>query len=99
MCMSEHEGFCVPLLEAMYFDIPIVAYQSSAIGYTLGGSGILLDKKNPLETAGVMDKVIRDEALSNRILSKQRKRLQDFGKERTERLFMEKIEGFLKNEG
>ena len=99
LCMSEHEGFCVPLLEAMYFDIPIVAYQSSAIGYTLGGSGILLDKKNPLETAGVMDKVIRDEALRNRILSKQRKRLQDFGKERTERLFMEKIEGFLKNEG
>lgn len=99
LCMSEHEGFCVPLLEAMYFNIPIVAYQSSAIGYTLDGSGILLKQKNPLETAGVMDKVIGNEALKNRMLSKQKRRLQDFGKERTERLFMEKIEGFLKNEG
>ena len=96
LCMSEHEGFCVPLVEAMYFNIPIVAYESSAIGYTLDGSGILLEKKNPLETAGIMDKVIRDEALKSRILLKQKKRLQDFGKERTEQLFMEKIEGFLR---
>lgn len=98
LCMSEHEGFCVPLVEAMYFNIPIVAYQSSAIGYTLGDSGILLEKKNPLETAGVMDRIIRDEILREKILSRQKERLKEFGKERTERLFVEKIERFLKNE-
>lgn len=99
LCMSEHEGFCVPLVEAMYFEVPIVAYQSSAIGYTLGGSGILLQEKNPLETAGIMDKIMQDGELKKYILSGQKKRLQDFGKERTEQLFMEKIEGFLKHEG
>lgn len=99
LCMSEHEGFCVPLVEAMYFEVPIVAYQSSAIGYTLGGSGILLKEKKPLETAGVMDRLMQDRELKKRILSGQKKRLQDFGKERMERLFMEKIEGFLKHEG
>lgn len=99
LCMSEHEGFCVPLVEAMYFHIPIVAYDSSAIGHTLGGSGILLKDKNPLEAAGVMDRILKDEALRKQILAGQDRRLQDFGKERTERLFMEKIEGFLKDEG
>lgn len=99
LCMSDHEGFCVPLVEAMYFKIPIVAYDSSAVGYTLGGSGILLKEKNPLETAGIMDRVIKDEALRKRILAGQNKRLKSFEKERTERMFMEKIEGFLRNEG
>ena len=42
LCMSEHEGFCVPLVESMFFNIPIVAYASSAIPDTLGGSGFLL---------------------------------------------------------
>lgn len=99
LCMSEHEGFCVPLVEAMYFGIPVVAYDSSAVGDTLGEGGILLEKKEPLETAGIMDRVIRDEALRERILAGQKKRLRDFGKERIQQVLLEKIEGFLKNEG
>lgn len=45
LCESEHEGFCVPLLEAMTFDIPIVAYHSSAIPFTLGNSGVIFKEK------------------------------------------------------
>lgn len=47
VCLSEHEGFCVPLLEAMSFDVPILAYASTAVPATLGGSGVLLHRKDP----------------------------------------------------
>lgn len=36
LCESEHEGFCVPLVEAMYFDVPVIAYDSTAIGRHAG---------------------------------------------------------------
>ncbi|TGL60313.1 glycosyltransferase [Leptospira ognonensis] len=44
--MSEHEGFCVPLMEAMYFQLPVIAYKAGAIAETLGGSGFLFSEKN-----------------------------------------------------
>lgn len=58
--MSEHEGFCVPLIESMYFEVPIIAYNSTAIPYTLGGSGILLNKKNYIYAAELINKIIKD---------------------------------------
>ncbi len=78
LCMSEHEGFCVPLVEAMYFDLPVIAYDSSAIKDTLGGAGFLLDNKNPLEAACVVNRVIRDLPLRERIINNQRERLKAF---------------------
>ena len=64
LCLSDHEGFCVPLLEAMAADLPIVAYASSAIPETLGDAGLLLDDKTP---SLVAEAVI--ETLSNPLLS------------------------------
>ena len=93
--MSEHEGFCVPLVEAMYFNTPIVAYDSCAIKYTLGGSGILLDNKNPMETAGVINYLINDELLNNTIVKNQRERLADFDNKKIEKLFMSYLEEFI----
>lgn len=81
LCMSEHEGFCVPLVEAMQFQVPIVAYDSTGIGGTLGGSGILLKEKDPLMTAGVIDRLMTDVRLRNQIVEGQKKRLQDFSHE------------------
>lgn len=78
LCMSEHEGFCVPLVEAMYFKIPIIAYDSSAVGETLGKGGILLKEKNALETAALMDRVLRDKELKQKIIDNQSERLKDF---------------------
>ena len=51
VCLSEHEGFCVPLLEAMELGVPVVAYGAAAIPETLAGAGILLDNKEPLAVA------------------------------------------------
>ena len=46
MCASEHEGFCIPLVEAMHYHLPILAYDAGAIAETLNGSGVLYREKN-----------------------------------------------------
>ncbi|MBQ8298237.1 MAG: glycosyltransferase, partial [Ruminococcus sp.] len=91
LCMSEHEGFCVPLVEAMFFDVPIVAYDSSAIADTLGGSGILIKDNDPLFTAMVIDRLVNDSKLRESVLVKQRNRLEDFQYEKIRAMF----EGYL----
>ncbi len=63
ICLSEHEGFCVPLIEAMHNDLPIAAYDSSAISETLGNAGILIQKNDPVTTAVAMEKLVSDGAL------------------------------------
>lgn len=78
LCMSEHEGFCVPLIEAMLFDVPILAYDKCAIKGTLSGAGILFENNDPLYTAALVDRIIRDEALRKKVVNNQQKRLQDF---------------------
>lgn len=71
LCLSEHEGFCVPLVEAMYFKVPIVAYDCCAIGSTMGNCGILLKDKSPKQAAAGIK-----EALENAEHLQQREALQ-----------------------
>lgn len=88
VCLSEHEGFCIPLLEAMHFEIPIVAYKSTAVEETLGAGGILIDKKDPATVACAMDMIVNDKELRKTISENQRKRLEDFTYDRiTQRLW------------
>lgn len=94
--MSEHEGFCVPLVEAMYFDSPIVAFDSSAIGETLGGSGVLLETKDMEKAAFAVHEVVNDKELREKIIEGQRKRLNDFSYENISKLFMSHFENVLK---
>lgn len=96
VCMSEHEGFCVPLVEAMFFDVPIIAYDTSAIGDTLGGSGVLLDSNDPVYVAAVIRRVLSDEPLKKHIIEGQRRRLEDFSYERIRDIFEKKLRGFIK---
>jgi glycosyltransferase involved in cell wall biosynthesis len=96
LCMSEHEGFCVPLLEAMLFNKPVVAYSSTAIPYTLGEAGFLLEKNDPLEAALVINRILKDRSLYNEIVRKQNERLSFFNTQRVSKLFMKYIEDFVK---
>jgi len=80
LCMSEHEGFCVPLLEAMYFRIPIIAYNSTAIPWTFGDAGVLVNRKDHLEIAELINVLIEDSDIRNRIIEQQVERLKDFDK-------------------
>jgi glycosyltransferase involved in cell wall biosynthesis len=84
LSLSEHEGFCVPLVEAMAFDIPIIAFASSAIGETLGSAGILLrDKSDPEAIAALIRIVLEDQKLQVKVLQSQRQRLRQFSADRT----------------
>ncbi|MCH4031537.1 MAG: glycosyltransferase family 4 protein [Lachnospiraceae bacterium] len=87
LCLSEHEGFCVPLVEAMYFDLPIIAYDSSAVGETLSYGGLLLSDKNPLLVAGAMNRVVSDPKLRAELVANGRERLKDFDREKVAEKF------------
>lgn len=78
LCMSEHEGFCVPLLEAMNFDLPVIAYSVGPIPDTMGGAGILVKEKNYAEIAEMIDLVCNDRLFRQRIIDGQRERLKRF---------------------
>lgn len=78
MSMSEHEGFGVPFLEAMYFKVPIVAYKTGAVAETLGGSGAMFTQKNFLALAIFLDVLLKDKDLRNTILTRQQRQLQRF---------------------
>ncbi len=78
LCLSEHEGFCVPLLEAMHFELPIVAHAAGAIPETLGGAGVLLERKDPLLTAELIHRILDDAGLRARLGAAAHKRAQDF---------------------
>ncbi len=98
LCMSEHEGFCVPLVEAMYFNVPIIAYNSSAIPDTLGGSGILINDKDPVFTAFLIDRLVNDEQLRSEVIEGQNERLKDFSYEKVRECFIKGINDFIKQQ-
>lgn len=97
LCMSEHEGFCVPLIEAMFFRVPIVAYDKCAVKGTLGGSGFLVKDKNSIEIAMVINRIFSDSVLRKKIIDNQTERLKDFKHELIENVFMEYIKDFFKS--
>lgn len=101
VCMSEHEGFCVPLVEAMYFGVPIVAYDSSAIADTLGNGGILTEDKDPKLVAEIINRLVQDETLRKEIISRQKEQLKRFEYDKVTSLFSGYLEKFLEehNEG
>ena len=76
--MSEHDGFCVPVIEAMYFGVPIVAFDAGAVTETLGGAGILVREKDYQAVAEMLDLLLTDERLRSRILRGQEERLRHF---------------------
>lgn len=80
LCMSEHEGFCVPLLESMYFDVPIIALGKSAIPDTLGESGIVFYEKDYARIGELMRIVLNDSAVRKNIIEKQKNRLSYYNK-------------------
>jgi glycosyltransferase involved in cell wall biosynthesis len=75
LSLSEHEGFCLPLVESMIFDLPIIAYDSTAVPDTLDGAGVLIREKRAERVAELLDIVVRNENLRENIIRGQRERL------------------------
>lgn len=77
--MSEHEGFGVPLVEAMWFNIPVLAYKSSAVPETLGEAGILFTTKDDrVQVAALAKLMVKDWRLRKTVLKAQQKRRDGF---------------------
>lgn len=72
---SEHEGFCVPLVEAMAFEVPIVAFAAGAIPETAAGAALLLDNRDPLLWAAALERAIRDTVVRDALVAAGRDRL------------------------
>ncbi len=71
LCASEHEGFCVPLIEAFYKRVPVVAFRATAVPATLDGGGILYDTRDPRRVAALIDAVVSGADLERRMLDAQ----------------------------
>jgi glycosyltransferase involved in cell wall biosynthesis len=71
LCASEHEGFCVPLVEAFYKRVPVLAYAATAVPATMDGGGVLFDSTDPVRVAATMAAMLADEATEDRILATQ----------------------------
>jgi glycosyltransferase involved in cell wall biosynthesis len=92
LCMSEHEGFCLPLIEAMHFGLPIVAYAAGAVPNTLGDAGVLLTEKRHAEIGQLLAAVAAPGSLRDGLIARGRDKVVTFSYER----FLSRVEELLK---
>lgn len=91
VCASDHEGFCVPLVEAMGHGVPVVAYGATAVPETVGTAGLVLPDKQPLRFAAAVARVMNDAALRTHLVEAARSRAEQFSLERSRRRFVELV--------
>ncbi len=91
ICLSEHEGFCVPLLEAASRNLPVLAYTAAAIPETLGDSGLLFQQKDYNAMADAIHKLQTDESFRNQIIQNQLENIKRFDRDKTEQQFLRLI--------
>jgi glycosyltransferase involved in cell wall biosynthesis len=71
VCLSEHEGFGVPLVEAMLLGVPVVAYDAGAVADTLQGGGVLLRERDPVAVAEIVEQIVSRSDLRRVVLASQ----------------------------
>ena len=83
LCASEHEGFCVPIVEAFYKQVPVLAYAATAVPSTMDGAGVLFEDKDPMHVAALMDAIgsnttLQDAIVDDQLAAVDRLRAKDF---------------------
>ena len=71
LCASEHEGFCVPLVEAFYKQVPVLGYAATAVPDTMDGAGVLYETKDHRYVAALMDAIVSNVELREAIIADQ----------------------------
>ena len=95
LCMSEHEGFCIPLLESMIAEVPVLAYAAGAVPETLDGAGVLFREKQFDQVAEMMGRVVRDQPFRRGVIDGQRRRLEQYRNQNLGTLLMEYLKPLL----
>jgi glycosyltransferase involved in cell wall biosynthesis len=90
--LSEHEGFCVPLVEAMHFGVPTVAFASTAVPETVGDATVLLPDKDPLTVAVAVQRVLSDDVLRKALIEAGHRRVEHFSLVNNQRRLLEALE-------
>ena len=86
---SEHEGFCVPLVEAMGLKLPITGYATAAIAETVGEAGIIWPERDPALLAESIDSLVGNESIAVQLSAEGRRRYdQKFSNEAIESRFL-----------
>ena len=91
--LSEHEGFCAPLLEAMATDVPILAYAAAAVPETLDGAGVQFAPKDMEMAAELLGALAFDDDLRRGVIAGQRRRLAHFSHTRIEQQLASLVAG------
>jgi len=99
VCLSDHEGFCFPLLEAMHHGVPVVAYDAGAVADTAADAALVLAGKGPALVAAAVRRVVTDAELRARLTAAGRRRLADFGPEPTTERFVASVRAVLSRLG
>lgn len=93
VCLSDHEGFCVPVVEAMHHGLPVVAFAAAAVPETLGDGGLLLERKDPAFVAAAAHRVVDDRAVHETLAAAGRARAATFALPRITDRFVDVMSG------
>jgi glycosyltransferase involved in cell wall biosynthesis len=99
LCLSEHEGFNMPVVEAMHFDVPVLAYAAAAVPDTVGDAGLLLTDKDPVVVATAVERLRSDASLRQGLVEAGRKRVELFSIERTGPHWIDTLTALMKETG
>jgi glycosyltransferase involved in cell wall biosynthesis len=92
VCLSEHEGFCIPLLEAWHFGVPVIARDAGAVGEVLGDAGMLLGAEDDVDTvAELLQIVVGDHELRAELRARGERRLEHYDPARTAALLRDRL--------
>ncbi|MFC2156425.1 glycosyltransferase family 4 protein [Acidobacteriota bacterium] len=96
LSLSEHEGFGLPFIESLVFDLPVIAYKCTAVPFTLGSGGVQIDHKKVDFVAELVDLVAHDPDLRERILIGQKKRLEEYKNYNLENTLLQSLDSLIK---
>lgn len=91
VCLSEHEGFCLPLVEAMKSGVPVFYRPLAGAKETMGGAGVALLTEDPVKNAVILETVLKNHSALKAVQSKQEKRLKELGAFQNREMVQKKI--------
>ncbi len=91
MHMSEHEGFCAPIPEAFFLKKPVIAYSAAAIPETMNDGGLLIKEKNFIKIAGLIDKLLKNKDLYEKVIKRQSQTLDSYKRNVTGKKLLEEL--------